>query len=105
MNDQMIRVISSPSSSTMGFLTLIFSAMGPSLSVGLGVRAHRRCARASMLGGARRCYRSRDFCFTVVMATISPGATGGTGAPWQTHEVFNQAPPLEGVDLFSSNLP
>ncbi len=39
------------------------------------------------------------------MATISPGATGGTGAPWQTHTVFNQAPPLEGVDVFSSNLP
>ncbi len=27
------------------------------------------------------------------------------GAPWQTHTVFNQAPPLEGVDVFSSNLP
>ena len=26
-------------------------------------------------------------------------------APWQTHTVFNQAPPLEGVDVFSSNLP
>jgi putative acyl-CoA dehydrogenase len=26
-------------------------------------------------------------------------------APWQTHSVFNQAPPLEGVDVFSSNLP
>jgi putative acyl-CoA dehydrogenase len=26
-------------------------------------------------------------------------------APWQTHAVFNQAPPLEGVDVFSSNLP
>jgi putative acyl-CoA dehydrogenase len=24
---------------------------------------------------------------------------------WQTHEVFNQAPPLEGIDVFSSNLP
>jgi len=27
------------------------------------------------------------------------------GAPWQTHTVFNQAPPLEGVDVFASNLP
>jgi putative acyl-CoA dehydrogenase len=26
-------------------------------------------------------------------------------APWQTHAVFNQVPPLEGVDVFSSNLP
>ena len=26
-------------------------------------------------------------------------------APWQTHTVFNQPPPLEGVDVFSSNVP
>jgi putative acyl-CoA dehydrogenase len=26
-------------------------------------------------------------------------------APWQTHEVFNQPPPLEGLDVFSSNVP
>jgi putative acyl-CoA dehydrogenase len=26
-------------------------------------------------------------------------------APWRTHQVFNQAPPLEGVDVFSSNIP
>ncbi len=26
-------------------------------------------------------------------------------APWQTHTVANQAPPLEGLDVFSSNLP
>jgi putative acyl-CoA dehydrogenase len=26
-------------------------------------------------------------------------------ASWQTHTVFNQTPPLEGVDLFSANLP
>ena len=25
-------------------------------------------------------------------------------AQWQTHEVFNQAPPFEGVDLYSSNV-
>ncbi|HEX4189303.1 MAG TPA: acyl-CoA dehydrogenase family protein [Solirubrobacteraceae bacterium] len=28
-----------------------------------------------------------------------------SGPPWQTHTVFNQVPPLEGVDVFSSNLP
>jgi putative acyl-CoA dehydrogenase len=27
------------------------------------------------------------------------------GDSWQTHTVFNQVPPLEGVDVFSSNLP
>jgi putative acyl-CoA dehydrogenase len=27
------------------------------------------------------------------------------GAQWETHTVANQAPPLEGVDVFSSNLP
>ncbi|MGD0452301.1 MAG: isovaleryl-CoA dehydrogenase [Solirubrobacteraceae bacterium] len=36
-------------------------------------------------------------------STIS--ASLGEGAPWQTHTVFNQAPPLVGVDVFSSNLP
>ncbi len=34
---------------------------------------------------------------------MSGAATGG--APWQTHTVFNQPPPLEGIDVFSSNLP
>jgi putative acyl-CoA dehydrogenase len=29
----------------------------------------------------------------------------GGRAPWRTHEVANQPPPLEGVDVFSSNLP
>jgi putative acyl-CoA dehydrogenase len=29
----------------------------------------------------------------------------GEGAPWQTHSVFNQVPPLGDVDVFSSNLP
>ncbi len=38
------------------------------------------------------------------MATVSR-APGESAAPWQTHTVFNQAPPLEGVDVFSSNLP
>ncbi len=35
--------------------------------------------------------------------TMSRAAIGD--APWRTHTVFNQAPPLEGVDVFSTNLP
>ena len=35
----------------------------------------------------------------MLMATVSRQDT------WQTHTVANQAPPLEGVDVFSSNLP
>ncbi len=35
-----------------------------------------------------------------VMATVSESR-----APWKTHTVFNQVPPLEGLDVFSSNLP
>jgi putative acyl-CoA dehydrogenase len=38
------------------------------------------------------------------MASTMSGAAAAD-APWQTHTVFNQAPPLEGVDVFSSNLP
>jgi putative acyl-CoA dehydrogenase len=38
------------------------------------------------------------------MATVSH-ATGENTAPWQTHEVFNQATPLEGIDVFASNQP
>jgi putative acyl-CoA dehydrogenase len=37
------------------------------------------------------------------MATVSQPAH--TNAQWQTHTVANQAPPLEGVDVFASNLP
>ena len=37
------------------------------------------------------------------MATVSQPSLGD--APWQTHTVFNQTPPLEGIDVFSSNLP
>src|SRR5262249_28087016 len=36
------------------------------------------------------------------MASTLPRATS-SGAPWKTHEVFNQAPPLDGVHLFESN--
>jgi putative acyl-CoA dehydrogenase len=32
------------------------------------------------------------------------GAAAGD-APWQTHTVFNQAPPLENVDVFATNTP
>src|ERR1700731_2404454 len=41
------------------------------------------------------------------MATVSQSRTGAhpPAAPWQTHTVFNQPPPLEGVNVFSSNLP
>jgi putative acyl-CoA dehydrogenase len=35
-------------------------------------------------------------------STLPPPATQSS-APWKTHEVFNQAPPLEGVDLFAGN--
>jgi putative acyl-CoA dehydrogenase len=38
------------------------------------------------------------------MASTVSAATRGD-VPWQTHTVFNQAPPLEGLDVFSSNLP
>ncbi len=38
---------------------------------------------------------------------MSSGAIGAAAgdAPWQTHTVFNQVPPLEDVDVFASNLP
>ncbi len=31
--------------------------------------------------------------------------TGEGSAPWRTHEVFNQAPPLEGRNVFADNTP
>jgi len=37
------------------------------------------------------------------MATVSQAAPDHA-APWHTHDVFNQVPPLEGVNLFSSNV-
>jgi putative acyl-CoA dehydrogenase len=45
------------------------------------------------------------------MATVSHDSEMGTArgasgsAPWQTHTVFNQAPPLVDVDVFAGNLP
>ncbi|HMD51898.1 MAG TPA: acyl-CoA dehydrogenase family protein, partial [Solirubrobacteraceae bacterium] len=38
------------------------------------------------------------------MATVSH-SVGESDAPWRTHTVFNQVPPLEGVDVFASNRP
>jgi putative acyl-CoA dehydrogenase len=38
------------------------------------------------------------------MASTLSGATCGE-APWQTHTVFNQPAPLEGLDVYSGNLP
>jgi len=40
-----------------------------------------------------------------VMATFAKTATGEERAPWRTHEVLNQVPPLEGWDVFSTNVP
>jgi putative acyl-CoA dehydrogenase len=39
------------------------------------------------------------------MATMPRTATGEGTAPWRTHTVANQPPPLTGLDVFSSNLP
>jgi putative acyl-CoA dehydrogenase len=38
------------------------------------------------------------------MATVSQSPREHA-APWQTHTVSNQVPPLQGVDVFSSNVP
>jgi putative acyl-CoA dehydrogenase len=39
------------------------------------------------------------------MATMPRATTGEGSAPWRTHEVFNQVPPLEGRDVFADNTP
>jgi len=39
------------------------------------------------------------------MATMPRAATGEGTAPWRTHTVANQPPPLTGLDVFASNLP
>jgi len=39
------------------------------------------------------------------MATMPRTPTGEGSAPWRTHEVFNQAPPLQGRNVFSDNTP
>jgi putative acyl-CoA dehydrogenase len=38
------------------------------------------------------------------MATVSERG-GQDASPWRTHTVFNQTPPLEGLDLFTTNVP
>ena len=45
-----------------------------------------------------------DLLHFSVWPAVSQAAREGA-APWQTHTVFNQVPPLEGVDVFSSNVP
>jgi putative acyl-CoA dehydrogenase len=44
-------------------------------------------------------------CLTVLLMASTVSAPAREDAPWQTHTVANQAPPLEGLDVFSSNLP
>jgi putative acyl-CoA dehydrogenase len=39
------------------------------------------------------------------MATVSEESSRESAAPWRTHTVFNQVPPLEGLDVFSTNRP
>src|SRR5258708_39281523 len=112
MNSQMILVSSSPSSSTTGFFTLIFAMFGPWSPCGRGRRVAGAVGpRRRPSGGADAIDRWRDgresagaICDTPSMATLSH-ATGESAAPRQTHQGFNQAPPLEGVDVFSSNRP
>jgi putative acyl-CoA dehydrogenase len=41
----------------------------------------------------------------VEMATMPRAATGEDRAPWKTHEVFNQVPPLAGRNVFADNTP
>ncbi len=36
---------------------------------------------------------------------VEDRARAGEGSPWKTHDVLNQAPPLQDLDLFSTNLP
>jgi len=37
------------------------------------------------------------------MATMPKPVTGESGAPWKTHEVFNQAQPIEGRNVFADD--
>src|SRR2546427_5123997 len=54
-------------------------------------------------GSLRRTQHSR----ARASASLPPMAVADSerAAPWRTHTVFNQPPPLEGVDVFSSNVP
>ena len=80
MNAQMIRVISSPSSSTIGFLTLIFAICRSPVRPGDG--------------------ELRDGAYN--RAWHRPSAAG-SGHRDATHEVFNQSPPLEDYDVFEAD--
>jgi putative acyl-CoA dehydrogenase len=44
-----------------------------------------------------------ELCLTVCVASVASEAAHD--ASRRTHTVFNQAPPLEGIDVFASNLP
>src|SRR4051812_20662328 len=74
MNDQMIRVISSPSSSTIGFSTLIFAIVQRRYPA--GGDAIRKIA---------------------VMAVTEPRPASAT------HEVFNQSGALEPYNVFAAD--
>src|ERR1017187_7703408 len=106
MNDQIILVISSPSSSTTGFCTLIL-AMGGDAIARQRFQPSRMAALAdgaiSLADGGGLGWG--DLCLTVVLMAGTVSQPTRADAPWQTHTVTNQPPPLEGVDVFSSNLP
>src|SRR5438876_1765407 len=57
--------------------------------------------RTSARGGARSGLALAHSASLPAMAVADWKRT----APWRTHTVFNQPPPLEGVDVFSSNVP
>src|SRR4051794_36360883 len=89
MKAQMIRVISSPSSSTTGFLTWILSATGGGDAIDASLRAERRRAAWPEAGAPARMES---------MATVERRSAA-------THEVFNQPPPLAGYNVFEADEP
>src|SRR5689334_18277597 len=84
MNDQMIRVISSPSSSTTGFLTSILATGGRCYLSGAGA-----IPLAERPGACHNRYP---------MATAERRGAA-------THEVFNQAPPLVDCNVYEADRP
>src|SRR6266566_9882886 len=101
----MILVISSPSSSTSGFCTLTFGMFTILVSAS---QSPAGASRQRVASNARRCYlagnrpRGQPSASLPYVATISQAPS--ESAAWQTHTVFNQAPPLQGVNVFSSNV-
>ncbi len=91
MNDQMIRVISSPSSSTSGFFTLILAMCCQSFE--------------GVAGRGGRCYRPAGDLLDFIAWQPSRRRRARAKRPYRTHTVFNQAPPLTGVNVFADNLP